>query len=109
MSAKKFDSDKPDLSLCPKPALAAMARAFMHGEKKYGRYNYLTGGMTSSRLVAACMRHITDWQDGEDIDADSGNIHLGNAMACLAMLIDQMDKGVMVDNRRGKAADVNRE
>lgn len=100
MSALKFDSDKPDLSLCPYVALEQMAYAFMLGEKKYGRYNYLSGNMESHRLVAAAMRHICKWQNGEDNDPESGKSHLGNAMACLAMILDQMDKGVFVDSRR---------
>ena len=100
MTAKKYDSGKPDLSLCPRPALNEMASAFMLGEGKYGRYNYLSGNMDSHRLVAAAMRHITAWQDGEDLDPESGNSHLGHALACLAMMLDQMDKGVFVDSRR---------
>lgn len=98
MSGNKFDKDKPDLSLCPLPALEAMARAFMLGEVKYGRYNYLKG-MDSHRLTAACLRHVLAWQNGEDNDPESGQTHLGHALACLAMLIDQQAKGVSTDTR----------
>lgn len=98
--AKKFDSDKPDLSLCPLPALELMARAFMYGEQKYQRHNYLEGGMKSSRLVAAAMRHILAWESGEDNDPESGVGHLGHALACIAMLGHQLQAGTAVDNRR---------
>lgn len=100
MSAKKFDGDKPDLSLCPYAALEQMAYAFMLGEQKYGRYNYLEGGMSSHRLISAAQRHIGKWQRGEDNDDESGKSHLGHALACLAMLLDQMEHGVFVDTRR---------
>lgn len=101
-NAKKFDSEKADLSLCPLPALELMARAFQYGEKKYGRMNYLEGGMASSRLVAAAMRHILAWETGEDNDAESGVSHLGHALACITMLAHQIAEGTAVDNRRKK-------
>lgn len=99
-TARKDDSYKADLSLCPLVALEQMARAFMLGEKKYGRYNYLNGGMDSHRLVAACMRHVLQWQGGEELDPESGHSHLGHALACLAMLLDQQKHNVLQDTRR---------
>ena len=102
-AAKKFDGDKPDLSLCPRVALEAMARAFMLGEKKYGRYNYLNGGMDSHRLIAAAIRHLYQWQDGETLDPESGVSHLGHAQASIAMLLHQEAAGTAVDTRwKGK-------
>ena len=44
------------------------------------------------------------WQDGEDIDPDSGNTHLAHAMASLAILIDALESGNVVDNRPPKGA-----
>lgn len=101
MSAKKFDGAKPDLSLLPLPALEQMALAFMHGEKKYGRYNY-AAGFDSHRLVAACLRHVAQWQDGEDLDPESGASHLGHALASLAMLLHTIQLGTNKDTRLGK-------
>jgi hypothetical protein len=97
----KHDGGKPDLSLCPRVALEAMAKALMFGEQKYGRYQYLMG-FESHRLIAAALRHLTAWQDGEDIDADSGNSHLAHALASIAMLLDCQDKGTLKDTRHGK-------
>lgn len=102
MTAKKFDQGKPDMSLCPEAALEQMAYAFMVGERKYGRFNYLNGNMECHRLTAAAVRHIKKWERGEDLDTDPlsiGQSHLGNALACLAMLLDQQARGVMVDTR----------
>jgi hypothetical protein len=98
--ARKDDSLKADLSLCPLPALEAMARAFMLGEKKYGRYNYLSGGMESHRLIAATLRHVMQWQSGEDNDPESGYSHLGHALASIAMLISQCHENKQIDTRR---------
>lgn len=96
--ASKNDKAKPDLSHCPKVALAAMARAFEVGEKKYGRYNYYKGH-NASQLVAAMMRHATDWMDGEENDPIDGQPHLGSIMACCAMILKQMELGTLIDNR----------
>lgn len=96
--AKKFDGNKPDLSLLPKVALEEEARAFMLGVRKYGRYNY-ANGLETSRLIAACLRHIVAFQDGEDTDPESGASHLGHARACLAMLLHSKELGTLIDNR----------
>jgi hypothetical protein len=98
ITAKKFDGAKPDLSLCPTAALEEMARAFMHGEKKYGRDNY-RGGMASHRFIAAAMRHLLAWRDGEDSDPESGYSHLGHALASIAMLLECRRIGTLVDTR----------
>lgn len=83
---KKNDQAKPDLSLIPKDALFEMAKAFTYGAKKYGRHNFREG-IDISRCLAASMRHTVQFLDGEDIDEETQCIHLGNAMAGLAMAI----------------------
>lgn len=103
MEGKKYDLGKPDLSLLPKEFLEATAQAFMHGEKKYGRYNYLNG-MEWHRLVAAALRHITAFNEGEDFDAESGYSHLGHASACLAMLLTFQNRGLGKDTRNKQNA-----
>lgn len=97
----KADQDKVDLSLVPLSTLEGLARAFMVGEKKYGRYNF-TKGMESHRFVAAALRHITSWNDGESLDPETGNHHLWHALASIAMLIECEKLGTLKDTRRGK-------
>jgi hypothetical protein len=91
----KYDQEKPDLSLLPRDFLDEVAKAMQYGERKYGRYNY-RGGMSWHRIVAAAMRHITAWNDGEDTDKESGVSHLGHAGACILMLC------VLVKNKKGE-------
>lgn len=100
-SAIKFDGLKPDLSLNPRVALEAMAQAFMVGEKKYGRNNYRRG-MENHRLVAAALRHIMAFNEGEDLDPEYNTPHLGHALASLAMLLVQIENGTTIDTRPGK-------
>lgn len=96
--AAKNDSEKADMSLNPYPALVAMARAFMVGEKKYGRYNYYKGHK-ASKLIAAAIRHLSAWNEGEENDPADGQPHLGSAMACCAMIIKQQQLGTLKDDR----------
>lgn len=95
-AGKKFDGGKPDLTLCPKAALEAMAEAFMYGEKKYGRNNYKQG-LESHRLLAAAMRHLVDYKDVSTNDPESGRSHLGHALASIAMLLECERVGTLRD------------
>jgi hypothetical protein len=97
----KFDQEKPDLSLLPREFLDEVAKAMMHGEKKYGRYNY-TNGLAWSRVIAACLRHITAFAAGEDNDSESGVSHLGHAGACILMLCVYFKRSLGTDNREKK-------
>jgi hypothetical protein len=98
-SGIKYDTGKPDLSLCPRVALEEMAKAFMVGEKKYGRYNYLKG-MEVHRLVAAAMRHLSAFNEGEDYDPEYGvTKHLGHALASIAMILDMEANGTIKETR----------
>ena len=97
-SAAKNDAKKVDLSLLPRIFLIEVAKAFMVGEVKYSRYNYCKGHK-ASQLIAAAMRHLTAWFEGEEPDPEDGQHHLGAAGACIGMLLRQMQLGTLVDDR----------
>jgi hypothetical protein len=101
VAASKNDSQKPDFSLIPKVAMVKEAEALMVGAKKYGRYNY-TKGHRASQLVAAMLRHIYAWQDGEELDTEDGQHHLGSVKACVSMLLHQQELGSLIDDRYKK-------
>lgn len=94
----KHDSGKADLALIPLVAIESEARALGFGEKKYGRYNY-TSGFQVSRLTAAALRHIYQYNNGATFDDESGLHHIGHARACLAMLLHCEQLGTLRDNR----------
>ena len=104
----KHDSGKPDLSLIPYSALIEAAKGFMLGAQKYGRYNY-TEGLEASRLVAAALRHLAAWNQGEDTDPESGASHLGHVICCAAMIIECQRLHTLSDDRFGKAAPITKE
>jgi len=82
---KKNDQDKPAMALIPKDALIGLGNALGYGAKKYGQHNF-RNGIAYTRLVSACMRHLSAFVEGEDLDIESGNPHLDHALASLAML-----------------------
>ncbi len=97
------DMEKPRLSLIPKEALWALGKALTYGEVHYGTHNWRKG-IKISYLLDGALRHINEFNDGEDIDVKSQNLHLGNAMANLAMAIELYYNNKEMDDRfkRGK-------
>jgi hypothetical protein len=85
MSAIKYDSQKPRMDLLPLDVLEGVAEVLQFGATKYGDYNFAKG-MKYSRLLAATLRHISSFQRGEDIDKESGLLHLNHAICSLIFL-----------------------
>jgi Domain of unknown function (DUF5664) len=97
-TALKFDNDKPGMDLLPVEAKKAIAEVFDFGAKKYARHNW-RNGFNYSRLIAACERHLDAFNDGENLDPESGKSHLAHAGCCLMMLLESTIKGYGTDNR----------
>jgi hypothetical protein len=95
------DLNKPRLSLIPKRALWALGGALTYGEKHYGTHNWRKG-IKVSYLLDAALRHINEFNAGENIDQKSQNHHLGNAMANLAMAIELSETNPELDDRYGR-------
>lgn len=92
-------TDRLDLSLFPDSAVAYGALAMVEGDSKYGGYNYRVSGVLASIYIAALRRHIAKWWNGEEIDPKTQVPHLANAIACLAVIIDAKEHGVLKDDR----------
>ena len=71
----------------------------MEGELKYGRNNFRGTQVAASVYVSAAKRHIDAWFEKQETAADTGSLHLGNALACLAILVDAEVNGTLVDDR----------
>ncbi len=86
---KKFDQGKPDLSYiidAPR-AMEGFARIMKLGESKYGRDNWKQHD-DANRLIAALLRHLVAWQNGETIDPESNLSHLYHVVANSVMLAE---------------------
>ena len=94
---------KAPLELFPDSAVVAGSMALLEGALKYGRFNWRCAGIRTSIYTAACRRHLAAFWNGEDLDPDSGLPHLWKAMACLAILIDAGELGMVTDDRPPRA------
>jgi hypothetical protein len=99
-----YGDKKVPLHLVPSTAMVAIAMGLKEGSKKYGAFNWRTLTVEAETYLGATLRHLMAWQDGEDLDPDSGNTHLSHAMASLAILVDAIEAGNVHDNRPPKGA-----
>jgi hypothetical protein len=90
---------KLPLDIVPATATALAALAHLDGALKYGKWNWRESGVRSSIYVAAALRHIQKWNNGEELDPDSGVHHLGHVLACINILIDALAMGNLNDDR----------
>lgn len=97
-----FGDLKIPVALVPPAAIIYTGLAFKEGARKYGPYNWREKSVEAMTYVNAAQRHLMSWADGEEIDPDSGNPHLAHALACLAILVDCIETGNLLDNRPPK-------
>lgn len=83
----------------PVPVLLEAGLVKLHGDLKYGRYNWREAGVRGSVYYDAAFRHLAAWWEGEDLDPDSGISHLAHAITGLAVLRDSMIQENWVDDR----------
>lgn len=80
--ALKYDGEKPRMDLLDRYALEEIAKVLTFGATKYETHNWKKG-MKVGRLIAASLRHIHAYNDGEDLDPESGLSHLAHAGCCI--------------------------
>jgi hypothetical protein len=90
---------KPPLHLVPAALGIYASLAMANGAAKYGPYNWREKPVKSHVYIAAVKRHLDQWFDGEDAADDSGVHHLAHAAAGLAILLDAMATGNLIDDR----------
>lgn len=86
VQGSKHDSGKPDLSLVSSELMTELALVRQFGSAKYARDNWKLG-FKYNRSIAAALRHIMAFKDGEDLDPESGLTHIGHALASLEHLL----------------------
>lgn len=89
---------KLPLHLWPPAATAYGSVGLAEGMLKYGRLNWRATEVYASIYVAALLRHVNAWMEGEEFTAEGGH-HLGNALACLAILVDAKTHKTLIDDR----------
>jgi len=90
---------KVPLSLLSPIAKAQWALAQYAGLCKYGAWNWRAIGVRAMIYLDAIDRHRDAYLSGEEFDPVDGTHHLGNIMACCAILLDAAAAGKLIDDR----------
>jgi hypothetical protein len=91
MAGTKYDGEKPRLSLIPSSLFTEVGKVLTYGAKKYAAHNW-RAGIDDDRLISAALRHIVAYNEGEDLDEESGLPHLAHAICELSFALEQMTK-----------------
>lgn len=86
--AVKFDAGKPMMGLISSKFLVGLAKVLTFGAKKYAAHNWRKG-MAFSKAYNALQRHLVAFNDGEDLDVETGLCHLDHA-ACELMFLREL-------------------
>ncbi len=98
----------PVLSVVPACAILREGEAMSYGAfeapradggRGYGPYNWRDQAVEYMTYVDAAIRHLTQAVEGEDVDPQSGALHLAPARASIGILIDALEHGKAIDNR----------
>ena len=86
---------KCPLQLLPPGAIHQAAWVLQLGAQKYGAWNWRSAEILGSTYVAAAMRHLMAWWDGELTDPESGRSHLAHVAACMLIALDAEEHGTL--------------
>ena len=90
---------KTPLALIPPYAMEQTAWVHKLGAEKYGPYNWRETGVCATTYVAAIMRHLNAWRDGEDLDPESGISHIAHVACSCNILLDAQRCNTLQDDR----------
>ena len=102
---------KATLGAIPRRILFELGLAFLEGETKYFRHNFLASPVRAMVYIEALDRHVSAWVEGEDEDPDTcdedeagpipgtGVSHLMKAGACLFIIRAAQVYGTLIDDR----------
>jgi hypothetical protein len=93
---------KTPLALIPPYAMEQTAWVHRLGAEKYGSYNWRQTGVCATTYVAAIMRHLNAWRDGEDLDPESGISHMAHVACSCNILLDAQHCNTLQDDRYRK-------
>ncbi len=96
--ALRYDGGKVRLDLVAIYPLMELAKVYTMGAVKYAPENWRKG-MAWSRMYGSAMRHILAFQQGEEVDEESGLPHLAHAIWNLFSLLDYTVSHPELDDR----------
>lgn len=100
-SGTKHDDGKFDPTMLSTEMIELVSRVRMFGARKYSRNNWKKG-FKVTRSLAAALRHIYAFMNGENDDKESGLSHLGHAICCLEHAVYDMQHHKENDDRKSE-------
>ena len=97
--AKTYDEGKLPLAWLPWAAIDELSKVQQYGHEKYKDFNNYRKGMEVSRNLSCALRHIRDYLEGHDVDAESGHSPLAHAMCRIAFVLQNLKEGTAIDDR----------
>lgn len=97
--ALTYDDGKAPLAQLPWAAIEGLAHVQAYGHKKYKDFNNYRKGMEVSRNLSCALRHIKEYMEGHDVDAESGRNPLEHALCRLAFTLQNIHDGTAIDDR----------
>lgn len=95
----KHDCDKVRMDLLDVSAINQLAAVLTFGSKKYAPNNW-RGGISTSRLLAALLRHVFAYLGGQDNDEESGLSHIAHAMCCCMFILGLQHRPELDDRHK---------
>lgn len=92
-------TNKVPLGLVPSTTKVLLALGHLEGHLKYGLVNWREAGVKTAIYIDALERHIEKFKAGEWADPVTKVPHLGNALACISIIVDATYSGKLVDDR----------
>lgn len=96
----KDNRGKAPIDLLPSKPLVAIAKILEFGARKYKPHNW-RHGLPWADTYSSLQRHLLYWNDGEDLDPETGESHLAHAGCQLLFLLEYVltGQGRETDNR----------
>lgn len=86
--------------LIPHHVRARLAVAMSEGARKYGDWNWRDKPISYSDYIDALHRHLIAVEGGQDDDPDSKLHHLIKIMSTCTVMLDAIEAGAMIDDRK---------
>lgn len=85
VAGERFNGGKLKWSLLPFSSLEPLVRVLEYGAEKYAPHNWKKG-LPYTEVCESLLRHTYAFMEGEDIDEESKQKHLGHMMANVMFL-----------------------
>ena len=83
--ALRYNTGKIKWSYIHWPSIEELAKVLEYGATKYTKDNWKKG-LPVSEISDSLLRHLFSFLDGEDIDKESGESHIGHMMCNLMFM-----------------------